>query len=495
MQKAVPRGKPNRKGVAIITTTLTLMVLIPLIGLAIDLSILYMVKSRLLSATDAAVLAGARALGQGSDSATQAANARAAAVKFFNANFPADYWGSQNISFPAPAVDDTSVPNYRSITGTASVESPLYFLRWFGSNYSTVAVSARASRRDALVVLVLDRSTSMTYTVPGTGRSACAIMKDDAKEFIQYFAQGRDQVGLVVYNAGAFSYQSRTNFTTPDASGKTVSSIIDEIECESNTASAEALHQAYAEIQRVNSTTRANVIVFMTDGIPNGVTGDFNGYNILPCRPLGAGGLVGVLAQWNNNLSTCTNQWSCTAGLMRRSIPNVTDGGQPIGTVTGCTFDDGNLGTVRKDISRMPNQDNWGNALAGPYSTYSNPDVNFFGSPANLNGVSLPQEITKASANALDNMATTIRSDTTLKPQIYTIGLNPDPQGNDQLDHQLLKKLANDPSMAAMSANGLLFYNAQKTQTHGIYVNAPDATQLQAAFDTIATHIVLRLSR
>jgi Flp pilus assembly protein TadG len=475
---------------AIITTTLALVVLIPLIGLAIDLSILYVVRSRLLSATDAAVLAGARALGQGTDTATQAANARAAAVKFFNANFPAGYWGSKSISFPAPTVDDTSVPNYRSLTGTATVQSPLYFLRWFGSNYSTVAVSARASRRDALVVLVLDRSSSMDRTVTGTGLTACQIMKADAQEFIQYFAQGRDQVGLVAYNAGAFSYQSRTNFTTPDASGDTVSSLIGEIVCTSNTASTEALHSAYAEIQRVNSTTRANVIVFMTDGIPNGVTGNFGGNNILPCGPAGANGLVGVLSQWADNAST-----GITAGLMQRSNTNMTGGGAALSTTNGdCQFT-GDLSRVRNDMNGMPSRDWWGNALAGTYSTYGNPYVNFFGSPASLTGVSLPQEITKASANTLDNMATTIRSDTRLKPMIYTIGLNPVPSGNDQLDPQLLMKIANDASMASISANGLVFYNAQKSQTHGIYVNAPDATQLQAAFDTIATNIVLRLSR
>ncbi len=77
---------------------------------------------------------------------------------------------------------------------------------------------------------------------------------------------------------------------------------------------------------------------------------------------------------------------------------------------------------------------------------------------------------------------------------IYTIGLNTDPTGNDHPDPQLLKKIANDPLMARDPAPGPTFYTNQSSQTKGLYVNCPDASQLQAAFDTIATNIVIRLA-
>jgi Flp pilus assembly protein TadG len=467
------------------------MVIIPLVGLAIDLSMLYLIKAKLLSATDAAVLAGARALSRGADPASQRAGAQTAANKFFHANFPDGYWGSTNLTFPTPVVDDVSTPNYRTVTATASAQAPLYFLRVFGQEYSTVAVRAQAARRDALVILLLDRSVSMDRSVAGTGRTACAIMKDDAKEFIKYFAQGRDMVGLVAFNSGAYSYQSRTNFNTPDGSGNTVSSLIDAIACGSSTASAEALHAAYAEIQRVNSSTRANVIVFMTDGIPNGVTGNFLPYITNPNCDTAHRNLIGVLAQWADNAPT-----GDTAGLMERTAPDVSSDAAATTTNSyGCRFRN-DLRDIRLDVSRMPPQDYYGNALAGTYSTYSNPDpdLSWFTGPANLTSVTSPRDITRASANALDNQATTIRTDGTLKPMIYTIGLNTDPTGFDKPDQQLLMKISNDPGLATAPGAGPTFYTSQQNQPRGIYVNAPDATQLRSAFDTVATHIVVRLS-
>jgi len=144
----------------------------------------------------------------------------------------------------------------------------------------------------------------------------------------------------------------------------------------------------------------------------------------------------------------------------------------------------------------MPPQDYYGNALAGTYSTYSNPDpdLSWFTGPANLTSVTSPRDITRASANALDNQATTIRTDGTLKPMIYTIGLNTDPTGFDKPDQQLLMKISNDPGLATAPGAGPTFYTSQQNQPRGIYVNAPDATQLRSAFDTVATHIVVRLS-
>ncbi len=490
MPTVLPARERSRRGISVITVTLALCVIIPLVGLGVDLSILYLIKAKLLAAADAAVLAGARALSQGADAAAQRLNAQAAAVKFFNANWPAGFWGTSNLSFPTPTVDDTTHTDYRTITATAYVDAPLYFLRVFGGNNSTVSVAAQAMRRDALVVLVLDRSSSMNRAVAGTGSTACAIMKQDAVEFVKYFAQGRDMVGLVVFSSGQYTYRARTNFDTPDASGNTVTSLINSIQCMDNTASAEALHAAYAELLRVNSATKANVIVFMTDGIPNGVTGDFIPHRISPCGSSINSPMVGVLAQWANNDPTGT-----TAGLMARTATSVSSSTTFSEENTGnCRFRS-NLNQVRYDVSRMPNIDVYGNALAGPYTTYSNPYVSFFGSAADLTSVSLPREITKASANAADNMATTIRSDSILKPMIYTIGLNTDPTGSDAPDEQLLMKIANDPSLATAPGAGPTFYAQQLNQPRGIYVQAPDATQLQSAFMTVATHIVTRLSQ
>ena len=159
--KTIKRNKGER-GLAVIMTVLTMMIALPLVGLAFDVGILYMIRGKLYQAVDAAALAGARALGTGPDGPTQRSNAQTAATKYFNANYPSGFWGTISVNFPTPTVDDTTVPNYRTVTTTASIVAPLYFLRMLGQNTAVVAAASQAGRRDALVMLVLDRSSSMT---------------------------------------------------------------------------------------------------------------------------------------------------------------------------------------------------------------------------------------------------------------------------------------------------------------------------------------------
>src|SRR5580693_2541286 len=107
---------PRRKGIAVILTTLSMFVIVPMVGLGIDVSTLYIVRAKLYEASDAAALAGARALSQGSDGNTQKSNAQTSATRYFNANFPTGFWGASNITLTTPAVDDTTVPNYRTVS-------------------------------------------------------------------------------------------------------------------------------------------------------------------------------------------------------------------------------------------------------------------------------------------------------------------------------------------------------------------------------------------
>src|ERR1700681_4529451 len=122
-------NNPRRKGIAVILTTLSMFVIVPMVGLGIDVSTLYIVRAKLYEAADAAALAGARALSQGSDSNTQKSNAQTVATRYFNANFPSGFWGATSISLTTPAIDDVTVPNYRTVSISATVQAPLYFLR------------------------------------------------------------------------------------------------------------------------------------------------------------------------------------------------------------------------------------------------------------------------------------------------------------------------------------------------------------------------------
>src|SRR5678816_1051923 len=91
-----PRAR--RKGYILVLGALMMItVLVPAIGLAIDVGMMYQAQTLLSAASDAAVLAGARALSRGADDAAQHANAEAAAQTCFRANYPAGYLGSTNL--------------------------------------------------------------------------------------------------------------------------------------------------------------------------------------------------------------------------------------------------------------------------------------------------------------------------------------------------------------------------------------------------------------
>jgi Flp pilus assembly protein TadG len=481
--------RQSRKGIAVILTTLSLVVMIPMVGLAVDVSILYMTRAKLLSAVDAAVLAGARALSQGATPGAQLANAQAAATRFFNANFPAGYWGASNVTFPPITVDDTSTPNYRTVSATASVTAPLYFLRALGQDTTNIVVAAEAGRRDAVVMMVLDRSGSMLNPFQGT--TACAIMKQDAAQFVKYFAPGRDMLGLVIFGGSTFVYPPTTSFDQPDAQGNTVASLIGKINCGGYTDTVGGLAEGYKQIQAIASTTKANVIVLMTDGRPNGFIGDYTALRKSPgtCDPAN-NPLVGVISQSAGGPAPTGN----TTGIMAYVTNSAsTSSDTATANSNGCSFAS-NLNNLRNDITRMPAVDIFGNSLSGPY-TINNPNAPYYGLPADLTTVSSPRQIVMAGTNALDNEGTRIRTDTTLKPDIYTIAL----EGNspsDPPDELLLRKLANDPSMENdADATARAFFQQQKGQTVGYFAAAPDPSQLAAAFDAVATQIVVRLSR
>ena len=100
-------GRKGRKGYILLLSGLTtLMILLPAIGLAIDVGLMYLVQTLLSASADAAVLAGARALSRGSDDAAQHASAEATANTFFRANFPNGYLSSTHLQVASVATTD-----------------------------------------------------------------------------------------------------------------------------------------------------------------------------------------------------------------------------------------------------------------------------------------------------------------------------------------------------------------------------------------------------
>ena len=300
----------------IMFTMVLAFVLVPMVGLGIDATMLYTVKSKLQLAVDGAALAAAQSLNAGLTISAQTSAASLAADEFIRANIvtgasagSGGYWGAYNlndsnctgststtagtptgtgaqITYASSGnciviyQDDTN--KQRTVSISASVNVPLIFMRILGFSRGTVTSTATAARRDVVMVLVLDRSGSM-------GAELGAVQAG-ATYFVNQFAEGRDKLGLVLISGSSYvayppsdwGLNPPTGATGPDTNfrGTTETpnmiTTIGNMVSGSNTGTAEGLMLAWKELQAANEPGALNIIVLWTDGAPNGITADFN---------------------------------------------------------------------------------------------------------------------------------------------------------------------------------------------------------------------------
>ena len=452
----------TRSGFVLLTAAaMVFLVLMPAIGLAIDAGMMYLVQSRLYAAVDAASLAGARALARGIDDNAQHSNAEATATIYFNANFPTGYFAITNVHVTNLAATDSTF--MRSVTSTASVDLPFIFLRALGVNHTTLRASAKATRRDVNIMIVMDRSKSLADS------GACTPLKAAAVKFVDKFAESRDNLGLVTFATGSrVDVHLTTTFKT------TVEGTLNNLVCNGATNSSQGLWQSYQELAGLAQTGALNVILFFTDGRPTAVTENFPIKNGSSCTPIGnAGPKLGVI----------TLGGTTTIGLYRWDAPAqpLTSDLAVMSGSNGCRFvGNGNQDRVTSDVSYAPLVDYWGNSLnATAYRTVTT-------SGAGLS-ITQAQNVENFSTNAADHAALRIRrgdadaqhANRTLQGVvIYSIGLG-------DVDDVLLKRIANDPSLTP---------NPVAAGNTGRYVYAANATDLDLAFTRVASEL-LRLAR
>lgn len=132
--------------------------LIPLAGLiggGLDISRLYMTKSRIQHACDAAALAGRKEMGGGRWS-QNSNRPNAVAQEFFDANFTSGSLGSTGLS-------RTFTESAGKVTGAATVTVPMTLMKVLGQPAQTISVSCDAEMRlpNTDVMFVLDTTGSM----------------------------------------------------------------------------------------------------------------------------------------------------------------------------------------------------------------------------------------------------------------------------------------------------------------------------------------------
>ncbi|MEZ5708739.1 MAG: TadE/TadG family type IV pilus assembly protein [Blastomonas sp.] len=198
-----------------------------MVGGAVDMSRAYMVKARLQQACDAGVLAGRRAMAQGTyDSA-----ARNAADDFFDVNFSDGYQGTDTLEFTSTNPSGTS-----KVEGTASVNVPTAIMGMFGKENIPVEVECEAELNvsNSDITFVLDTTGSMSgYISNGNGgyETRISALRGAVLSFYDVLADAssgsnaRIRYGFVPYsvntNVGELIYDLNPQYLVGGNSGET----------------------------------------------------------------------------------------------------------------------------------------------------------------------------------------------------------------------------------------------------------------------------------
>jgi len=471
-ERSSKRARAQR-GFVMQTSAILFIISIPVVGLVIDVGMDYMIQTKLQMAVDAAALAGARSLSRGNDSASQQTAAKNTAQAYLTANFPQGYLGVSTPQVTNLNVDE-SKPNIRTVSMTASTTVPLRFLSWFGASSNTVYSNASAVRRDVNVVVVQDRSGSLSNS------GSCQPAKNAAIGFVSKFANGRDNVGLITFaSSSRVDFALANDFNTASPS---VSSIISNVTCIGATSSAQALWTAYQQLATLNQPAALNVILFFTDGQPTGVTAVMQKAGGSSCSS--AGPFTGVFTVGFQTSAPFSPV--ATGGIFAYQAPAqpMASDSTLVSNSAGCAFAS-NWTNAASDITGVPTIDIWGNNLNNGYQ------------PVTLSGglVTVPSNGTgalnmiNASTNAADDAAARIRavanpnngSPALTGVTIFSIGL-----GNSTYpaNGDFLRRVANDPAASSYTTSA----------PAGLYVFAPTAADLSDAFARVASEI-LRLAK
>jgi len=452
--------RPVRRGgqrgfVQMFGALMLVFILVPAAGLAVDVGMMYLVQSLLSAASDGAALAGARALSRGSDDAAERANAEATANAYLRANFPSGYMWSTNFNPQSQAATDSD--HVRSLTTTASVDLPLLFLRIFRTESTTISATSKATRRDANVMFVMDRSTSLQQS------GSCTPLKNAAKNFIDRFAEGRDNVGLLTFGTSSLIDNAlSTTFKTA------TTTTLNNVSCNGSTNTAQGLWQAYTALVNLNQAGALNAIVLFTDGLPTALTQTFSIKATSNCTDKTAK-QGAAYAVSNGSNPSGLYPWVGTTQPMSSDLSVLTTA-----TTNNCSFRS-TQSNLYKDVVNAPVTDSSGNSL----------DATGYMSVGHTAGLINLTDFNHGATNAADHAALRIRRGDALtggqslaNVVIYTIGYM-------DVDETLLKRMANDASLSP---------NPVAAGAHGKYRYAGDASQLNDAFLSIASE-VLRLAQ
>lgn len=173
----------NESGNVLAMMAASILPLAGVIGGAVDMSRLYITKTRLQHACDAGALAGRRMMGAGrwSDN-SNAANTEA--LRYFDANF-------QQGAFGTGTRTRAFTESNGKVTGVVTAQVPMTLMKIFQQGTQTVEVECDAEMRlpNTDVMFVLDTTGSMQETIPGDSARKINTLKFAVKCFYEQVAR------------------------------------------------------------------------------------------------------------------------------------------------------------------------------------------------------------------------------------------------------------------------------------------------------------------
>ncbi len=487
------KRKRERGFVTLIWTCMMLFVIMPSVGLAIDAGVMYVIKSKLQTAVDGAALGAARSLSRGQDIPSQQTAATDTAKRYFHANFPNNWMGVTPVNDPT-VTWPAAPPATAIINVQGDVDAPTWFMRIIGVSSLHFTVVGQATRRNVNLMLVLDRSTSLSDT------GSCPTLATDAQLFVNSFSNNRDRMGLLTFG----TYFNQAGDVAPTFNFQTViNNKLVSLACSGFTNSAGAFSASYSILKALGDQNALNVIVLFTDGQPNTVTfgpayGNGTGA-VMPRKTTGTCTAGSPATPGFSGVVAGDTGYGVTGGIYQAyrttypaptPFPNdITLIGASQGYKGGCQFPSqyymaSTSTPFANDINYLPSTDSWGNSidtsLLGGTGFPAGPMIHSGGNVV----ANDRQTIENAGINALDNAAQNARIDAAtnnIPLMVYTIGLGNAPGG---VNNTLLERLAND-------ANSATHQTAYPT---GLYMYSPDTAHLASAFAAIASDI-LRISK
>ena len=443
---------PKQRGQVSILLAVSMTTLLAVVGLSLSAGLSYMIRAKLNAATDAASLAAARATSIGGDQATQTANAKAAATRFFNANFPATFMGaSATLNEPQISFNGGAV----TIGVSASATMPTFFMGNLTSGPLAPAVLTETKRKDLDMVVALDVSGSLS--------GQAAQVRSSAITFLKQFNSQRDRVGLLHFAYGAVIDQEIRQVAR-GFDRTAMETAIGTYSFNGSTASAEGMYAAREMINRVPepNLNRSNlrVIVFFSDGAPNAFASYLNWNNVLECNQPGT-------------ITTDDDGSGEPGGLMKYDKQNEAVGG-------GCTPDQRNTSNLLSKKATLPVWYNGHNKSDQEYKVITN-------SPRQVTNAINYDNVNRAARNLVEAMAAKTRGENVF---VFTLGLGTALKqitGTDtEIGEDILKCMANSTDAPSRCFNA--------NQPIGVYCHAATQAELTPCFSKLASAI-LRISK